>query len=119
MKAGEANQEIAAYQAELAVTRISSLANSIGSLGTNSSVVTDVYMPPNMVYLQTVQSGSGAEIVLRVKTPEGEKDTTDIIKYPISNPGTVVNQTASGSWAKIKISSTYVNNQAQVRIEKV
>jgi hypothetical protein len=118
-KANDANQQIATYQAELAVSRIASLANSVGSLGTNTSVVTDVYIPANTIYLRTVASGRAGEIVLRLQTPEGEKDSPDIIKYPIQNPGTIVDQTTAGGWTKIRITSVFVGSEAHVRIEKV
>lgn len=118
-KANEANQQIATYQAELAVSRVASLANSVGSLGTNTSVTTDIFVPANTVYFRTVQSGRGSEVVLRLKTAEGEKDTPDVIKYPVSNPGDIVDASTAGGWIKLKISSVYVDNVAHVRIEKV
>lgn len=118
-KANEASQQIATYQAELAVSRVASLANSVGSLGTNTSVITDVYIPANTVYLRTVQSGRGSEIVLRLTTPEGEKDTPDVIKYPVSNPGDIVGENSAGGWMKLRISSEYISNVAYVRIERV
>ena len=117
-KANEANQQIATYQAELAVSRIASLANSVGSLGTNTSVITDVYIPANTVYLATNQSGRGSEIVLRLRTPDGEKDTPDVIKYPVSNPGPIVESTTTGGWIKLKITSEYISGVAYVRIER-
>ncbi|HSB46767.1 MAG TPA: hypothetical protein VLD37_02050 [Candidatus Bilamarchaeum sp.] len=117
-KANEANQQIATYQAELAVSRVASLANSVGSLGTNTSVVTDVYVPANTVYFKTVASGRAGEIVLRLRTPEGDKDTPDVIKYPIQNPGVIVDEDTAGGWMKIRITSVYVGTEAQVKIEK-
>src|SRR4030095_1015364 len=119
LKAGDANQQIASYQAELAVTRLASLANSVGSLGTNSSVVTDVYIPPNTQYLRTVQSGRAGELVMLIKTPDGEHPGNDVVKYPISNPGTIADATSAGTWMKVRISSVYVGNEAHVKIEKV
>jgi hypothetical protein len=119
LKAGEANQQIASYQAELAVNRLASLANSVGSLGTNSSVVTDVYVPPNTVYLKTEQSGRAGQLVLRLKTPQGEQDSPAIIKYPISDPGTLAEATSSGTWMKVRITSLYIENEAHVKLEKI
>ncbi|NYZ74632.1 hypothetical protein H0O00_05790 [Candidatus Micrarchaeota archaeon] len=116
VKANEANQQIASYQAELTVTRIASLANSVGSLGTDTSVETDVYLPPNTINLTTVKSGHGGEIILYVSGPEGESPIADVIKYQISNPGLVVDSSAAGGRVKIKISSS--GDQASVRIEQ-
>jgi len=118
LKTSEANQQIASYQAELTVTRLASLANSVGSIGTNTSVVTDVYIPANTKYLETRQSGMGGEIVLRLSTPQGEQEPSDILKFPLSNPGKVVNATSTGGCMKIRITSEYIGNQAHVRIEK-
>ncbi|MFN7991300.1 MAG: hypothetical protein U0R44_04045 [Candidatus Micrarchaeia archaeon] len=117
-KANEANQQIASYQAELAVSRIASLANSVGSLGTNTSVVTDVYIPPNTISLKTAQVGQGSEIDLTVNTPQGPTEVVEVIKYPLSNPGTIADASSSGGWMKVRISSTYAGNQAHVKIEK-
>jgi len=120
-KANEANQQIASYQAELAVFRLASLANSVGSLGTNTSVQTDVFIPPNTVELKTTTSptGRGGEISLRVMTPEGVTDITQIVKYPIKNPRPLANETTAGGWMRLKVSSEYVDNEATIIIEKV
>ena len=119
LKANEANQQIASYQAELAVTRVASLANSVGSLGTNTSVVTDIYLPPNTVSFKTMQSGRGGEITLTLQTAEGTKDTPEIIKFPLDNPGTLADASAAGGWMKVNITSVYKANEAYVRIARV
>jgi hypothetical protein len=116
VKANDANQQIASYQAELTVTRIASLANSVGSLGTETSVVTDVYLPPNMVELRTEASGRGGEIIMVVKTSDGESPIPDVIKYPLANPGQIVDSGAAGGRIKIEISSEYVGDEAKIRI---
>lgn len=120
-KANEANQQIASYQAELAVSRIASLANSVGSLGTNTSVVTDVYVPPNTVVFQTNSAGRGGEIELKVKTPQGDTDVVEIVTFPLSGsqPHTLADATTSGGWIKIRITSVYADSTAHVAIEKV
>ena len=120
-KANEANQQIASYQAELAVSRVSSLANSVGSLGTNTSVVTDIYVPPNTVSLKTSGAGSGGEIDLTIATAGGNTEIVDVIRYPLSGtqPHVLADATTSGGWMKIKITSVYVENQAQIQIEKI
>ncbi len=121
VKANEANQQIASYQAELTVTRIASLANSVGSLGTETSVMTDVYLPPNTVNLTTVSSGSGqgGEIVLTVRTSDGDSPIADIIKYPIKNAGLVVDSSAAGGRIKVQIRSEYDGDQAKITIAQV
>jgi len=119
LKTAEANQQIASYQAELTVTRLASLANSVGSLGTNTSIVTDVYIPANTEYLATNASGRGAEISLKITTPQGTQEPSDILKYPVSNPGVVVEPTGTGGWVKIRISSVYEGSEARLKIEQV
>jgi len=121
-KANEANDQIAAYQAELSVSRIASLANSVGSLGTNTSVITDVFIPPNTVLLQT-QTSAGArasEISLTMETPQGHTTpVVEIIKYPVSEPGVLADSSNAGGWIRVRISSEYEGNVAKVKIEKV
>lgn len=119
LKANEANQEIASYQADLAVSRIASLANSVGSLGSNTSVTTDIYLPPNTVSLTTAQSGRGGEIMLKLLTQQGETEPSDVIKYPISSPGTVADASAAGTWSRMRITSVYEGGETRIRIEKV
>lgn len=121
VKAGEANQQIGSYQAELTVSRVASLANSVGSLGTDTSVITDVYIPPNTVSFETINTGGGGEIILRVETNEGPTEIVDIIRYPISNPDVIADDITAGSWIRVRISSDFdnVNNQAQITIEKM
>lgn len=118
-KASEANEQIGSYQAELAVFRLASLANSVGSLGTNTSVTTDVFIPPNTEELTTSQSGRGGEITLKVSGPQGDTEIVDIVKYPISDPGTIADSSAAGGWMKLNISSEYGSGgQATISIKK-
>ncbi len=118
-KANEANQQIGTYQAELAVSRMASLANSVGSLGTNTSVVTDIYIPPNTLSFSIKESGSaGGEAVLQISTPQGKSEVVDLIRYPLSNPGDI--PVTPGTWMRVNISSEYSNaDQAHIKIEKV
>ncbi len=117
-KANETNQEMAAYQAELAVFRVAYLANSVGSLGTNTSVTTDVFIPRNVRYFGTATAGGGGEITMQVDTPQGPTDIVEVVKYPIANPGTLADQASAGGWMRVKITSEYSDNQARIRIEK-
>lgn len=116
MKANDANQQIASYQAELAVSRIASLANSVGSLGTNTSVITDVYVPPNTVSLNTTAAGSGSEISLTLDTPQGNSEVVGIIQYPMVSYAPLADATSSGAWIKVNISSQYNSGTAMINI---
>ncbi len=119
-KANEANQQIAAYQAELSVSRIASLANSVGSLGTNTSVTTDIYVPPNTIAMNVTSVGRAGEISLTMNSPQGPTTpVVEIIRYPLSNPGTLADSSSAGGWMRLRISSEFVNNEASIKIEKV
>ena len=105
-KANEASEQIATYQAELLVFRIAYLANSVGSLGTETTMYTDLYIPQNVIELKTATVGGGGEVSLKITTVEGESEIVEIVKYPVSNPGTLAVGPAYG-WARFKITSTY------------
>lgn len=116
-KANEANQQIASYQAELAVFRVAYLASSVGSLGTNTSVYTDVYIPKNIVELKTDSTVQGGEIVMTVDTPEGPSEIVEIVRYPVRS-GPLADQSLAGTWIRLKITSEYSGGLATIRIER-
>ncbi|MBU0591802.1 hypothetical protein KKF81_06680 [Candidatus Micrarchaeota archaeon] len=119
-KSSEANQQIGAYQAELAVFRLASLANSVGSLGTDTIVYTNVYIPKETIELRTVQSGMASEIVLEIQTPTGPTEIVEIVKYPMNSYGTLVDSESAGGWMKVQISSEYDDEQgAVITIDRV
>ena len=119
-KANETNQQIAAYQAELAVFRIAYLANAVGSLGTNTSVTTDVYLPQNLMSFWTNSSGRGGEIDMLVSTPQGPSDIVEVVDYPMTDSGRVLaDQTNAGGQIRLRITSEYVAGKAQLDIIKV
>lgn len=118
-KANEANQQIASYQAELAVFRLAYLSNSVGSLGTNTTVYTDVFVPKNVQTFETRRTGNGGEIVMKVDTPQGPTEIVEIVRYPVSEIQ-LADQTTNGIWIRMKISSVYVaNNPPMISIQKV
>ncbi|MBI5227030.1 hypothetical protein HY988_00445 [Candidatus Micrarchaeota archaeon] len=113
-KANDSTQQIASYQTELAVFRIAYLANSVGALGTNTTVFTDIYIPQNVKAFTTKSTGSGGEITMVVGTPQGSSEVVEVVKYPIE--GTIPVSGTQGGWRKIKISSS-VNDNGMVRIK--
>jgi len=118
-KAAETNEEIAAHQAELLVFRLAYLSNSIGSLGTNSTIYTDVYIPKNVISLSTSRVGNGGEITMKVQTPNGESEISEVVRYPIRNPSEFVRpgETSYG-WARFKIVSYYEEGRCSIEITK-
>jgi len=105
-KASEANEQVAVYQAEMVVFRLAHLSNSVGSLGTDTKIYTDLYVPQNTVSLETSAVGNGGEITLKLATPEGETEIVDLVKFPISDPGVLVEGPNYG-WKRFEITSTY------------
>jgi len=115
VKTGDANNDIASYQAELAVTRLAYLADSVGSLGSNASVNADIYIPPSVTSITTRTVGRGGEVVFTVQTPAGESEIAEVVKYPIKNPAVYP---VSAGWARFDITSSYVNGEASLIIGK-
>jgi hypothetical protein len=115
VKSGEANDKISSYQAELSVARLAYLADSVGSLGSNASVQTDIYIPSGVTTITTSTVGRGGEVDFRINTPAGQSEIVEIVEYPIKNPGTY---DVSTGWARFDISSSYENGQASVLISK-
>jgi type II secretory pathway pseudopilin PulG len=122
-KAGEAQNEMGAYQAQLVTFRLAYLANSVGSLGTATTVYTDLYIPKNTISLVAVNVGIGSEIQLKIQSPTGESDVVEVVKYPIvpdkgSTTARLVDAPTYG-WARFRISSEYdPDGKARIRIER-
>lgn len=120
LEANNANQQIASYEAEFSVSRIASLANSVGSLGTNTTVITDVFIPPNTIELRTSEAGRASELSLTLDTPQGPSTSiVEIIKYPVKNPDKLADSSNAGGWMRVRISSEYKEGIAYVKIERV
>ncbi|MGV8084958.1 MAG: hypothetical protein ACP5N9_01765 [Candidatus Bilamarchaeum sp.] len=118
-KANDTNQQIASYQAELAVFRVAYLANSVGSLGTNSSMYTDIYIPKSARSFSTASTGQGGEIRMQVDTPSGPSDIVEVVRYPIANAGPIVSAPNTGGWVRLNVSSEYNSaGSARVRVQK-
>ncbi len=110
-KANEVSEQVATYQAELLVFRLAYLANSVGSLGTDTTVYTDLYIPQNVVYLKTHSFENGGEIVLRLTTAEGESEVVEIVKYPFTTDKSTLAEGPAYGWARFRIASHYEEGQ--------
>ncbi len=118
-KASDANNQIASYQAELAVFRVAYLANSVGSLGTETSLYTDVFIPKNAKSFRATATGNGGEIVMVLDTPQGPTEIVEVVRYPIiqnSADGELVPASKVGGWIRLTVNSSYSGGQARVRI---
>lgn len=117
-KANEANAQIGSYQAELAVFRLAYLANSVGALGTETSVTTDVYIPPGVTNITVKGIEGGGEIIFKIQTTGGESELVEVIKYPIKDSPKYFS--ATQGWATFNISSHYDSSgQAVLEIDSV
>ncbi|MFH1222147.1 MAG: hypothetical protein V1492_03620 [Candidatus Micrarchaeota archaeon] len=121
-KAGEAQSEMSAYQAQLVAFRLAYLANSVGSLGSGTVVYTDVYIPRNTVWLRAKNVGAGAEIQLRAATDQGPKDFVEVVKFPFEGGDSATGKdliTTAGAygWKRIKMTSVNIGGQATITIE--
>lgn len=115
-KANESNQQVSAYQAQLATSRLAYLANSVGSLGSNTTVRTEVFIPKDTVSMELKNSGNGAEVILSLEDNYGKNDVVEIIRYPIKNPKQLAASTSSGGWMRVKISADYSGGKGVVDI---
>lgn len=118
-KAGEAQTEMSAYQAQLVVFRIAYLANSVGSLGTNTTVFTDIYIPKNINSFTAKNAGTGSEIVLNLQTANGPTEVVEVMKYPLVQNSIPLADSSSYGWRRYEISSVYDKGVAKINIRKV
>jgi len=117
-KANEVSEDIGAYQAELLVFRLAYLANSAGSLGTDTTIYTDMYIPKNLVSLKTTSFENGGEIVLKLTTTEGETEIVEIVKYPFTESEKTLAEGPAYGWARFKITSHYEGGKAKIEITR-
>lgn len=82
IKTTEANDYITELQSQLVAIRLSSLANSIGNMGPDSAIITEVYLPSNLNSLSLNSYESGSEIILNISSNSGSKEIVELIKFP-------------------------------------
>lgn len=114
-KTNDANAQIGEYQAELAALRLAYLANSVGALGSNTTLVAEVYIPPGVSNFSTRTVQHGGEVDVKISTSSGTSDIAEIVKYPIFDPQDFQSQQG---WARFTITSVYVNNTAMISIDR-
>lgn len=67
LKLGDVTTDLSVLQAHFSVIRIASLINAIGYMGDGSAIITEVYLPTNVIELQFRSfgdNGGGGEVVL-------------------------------------------------------
>ncbi|HIH22294.1 TPA: hypothetical protein HA238_01055 [Candidatus Micrarchaeota archaeon] len=113
LKISEVNESISEVQAQLVASRIASLANSIGNLGSSSGVITDIYLPPSIEELNVASLGSGSEVVIRARVRGGVSELVEIIKFPVEK--TINIENPREGMIRLEISS----EKGVVKINKV
>jgi len=96
-KVGELNQELATLQAQTAASRLANTISSIGYIGTDSSIILDIYIPS----VATVSFTEQGEIVVLIPTSFGNNEVVGSSAFPLS-PLTV----ESGGFYRFEILST-------------
>ena len=84
-KTNEANEQLFQVQAQLVTTRLSNIINAVGNLGENSSLIAEVFIPPNVKFLELKSLNRGGEVIVRVATQSGETEIVDIVKFPVND----------------------------------
>jgi hypothetical protein len=82
-KGVETSERLAAAQARLTVTRMASLADSIGNLGENASIVVDIFIPKDVIMMKfgNAKAGSGGAITIRLNTTEGIHEISEPVAF--------------------------------------
>ena len=114
-KTNEANQELYQIQAELASTRLAYLINSVGQLGTGSSILADVFIPPYINRIQITNQGRGSQVVINMNTQNGQSEISDVIRFPVTldDPR---NRLQNPSEGLRRFNISYVGNSVIVRV---
>lgn len=86
IKLGDVTTDLSVLQAHFSVIRIASLVNAIGYMGDGSAIITEIYLPTNVVELQFHSFGEGAgggEVVLTHFAHGGESSISAPTSFPI------------------------------------
>lgn len=95
-KSAEANEQIMQIQAQVIAIRLSELSNSVGNAGSNSTIMTEVYIPATVKKISIKSFDSGAEITVHSITSIGQTEIPGLVKFNVvpaefqfSKPGLV------------------------------
>ena len=85
-KTVEANNNLEVSQAQLAVSRLASLINSIGNLGENSYIKTEIFIPRSVKQIKFSSFVNGGEVIFTVIDANGrESEFVEVVKYRFSD----------------------------------
>ncbi len=82
LKANQSNEELFIAQAQLAVSRLSNMVESVGNLGSGASSILEVYVPKGIKSIKFVKQGTGGEVVITVETSSGTTEIADVSRFP-------------------------------------
>lgn len=86
LKAAEANDRIASLQASIALSRLASTANAVGSLGGGAYAVAELYVPGQVQSIEFNPLGEGGEIVFSIRQQNETSEVVDVVKFPLRGP---------------------------------
>ena len=87
LKLGDVTTDLSVLQAHFSVIRIASLINAIGYMGDGSAIITEVYLPTNVIELQFRSfgdNGGGGEVVLVHFSHGEESDVSSPTAFQIN-----------------------------------
>lgn len=100
---GESNERLAIAQAATGGTRLAYLVDSVGGVGGNASMITEINVP---AYVEGVSAG-GNEVVFTMKTSAGINEIVKVTKFNMNS--------TDGGFERLERPGTY---HIEVRAEK-
>ncbi len=113
LKSTESYEQLYQVQAELVSTRLAYLINSVGNLGTDSSVVAEIFIPPRVKKVEVRNLGGGGEVIVQASTRSGDTDIVDTVRFPLEE--SVILDTPSPGLRRFNI--TYDGLLIHVKLE--
>jgi hypothetical protein len=80
-KMGESNEKLALAQAEMYGARLASLVDTVGGVGGNASMITEINVPP---YVKNI-SAEGKEVVFALETSAGMNELVKVTRFNMTS----------------------------------
>ena len=84
LKATEANEQIASFQSDIALSRLANTVNSIGQLGEDAYTIAEVHIPAEAEKIEFNNFGEGGEIVIQVQLEGSISELVEVVKFPMA-----------------------------------
>ncbi|MBN2477990.1 hypothetical protein JXB01_01740 [Candidatus Micrarchaeota archaeon] len=82
-KVVENNDQLVLIQTQISASRIANLGNSVARMGENSSIITDVYIPPHVKTVNFKSVGGGGEVIFVLSSKEGDTEVVAVTDFPL------------------------------------